>query len=138
MKKVAITLVGVLSLVLATGLAWAQTQKIQADVPFGFTVNGQMLSAGLYTITPADKGNTVLLIRSDAQSAMVPAPQAEQRQPSDKTKLVFRCYGGSHYFLAEIWVEGNTIGRHFTASSQEKEYAANSRPQDAVIYAALR
>lgn len=138
MKKLAITLVGVLSLLLAAGSAWAQNETVRANIPFGFTVNEQALPAGVYTITSADRGNTMLLIRGDGQSAIVLAQHAQKLQAPDKTKLVFRSYGGSRYFLSEIWREGDSNGRRFPKTSLEKELASNLKPDNVVIYAALR
>jgi hypothetical protein len=137
MKK-AISLVGVLGLLLAAGSALAQNGRVQANVPFGFTVNEQMLPAGAYTITPSDRSDTVLLVRGDGQSAIVLAQHAQKLQAPDKTKLVFRCYGGSHYFLSEIWTAGNSLGKRFPKTSLENELASNLKPDNIVVYAALR
>ena len=139
MKKLAITLVGMLSLLLAAGSAWAQNGTVRANIPFSFTVNEQAaLPAGVYTITNADRGNTMLLIRGDGQSVIVLAQHAQKVQASDTTKLVFRSYGGSRYFLSEIWREGDSLGRRFPKSSLEKELAGNLKPNNVVVYAALR
>lgn len=138
MKKLAITLVGVLSLLLAAGSAWAQNGGVRANIPFGFTVNEQALPAGEYTITPSDRASAVLLIRGDSKSVIVLAQPSQKMHSSDETKLVFRCYGGSRYFLSEIWTEGNSLGKRFPKTSLEKELASNLKPESVVVYAALR
>ena len=138
MKKLAITLVGVLSLLLAAGSAWAQNATVQANIPFGFTVNEQMLPAGAYTIMPSDRSNAVLLIRGDSKSVIVLAQHSQKLQASDATKLVFRCYGGTHYFLSEIWTEGNADGKRFPKTRLENELVSSLKPNNVVVYAALR
>ncbi len=51
---------------------------------------------------------------------MVGSNTAESHEPADKTKLVFNRYR-DQYFLAEIWVEGATLGRRLQKSSRDKE-----------------
>jgi hypothetical protein len=50
MKKQVITLIGVLSLVLVTGSAFAQTVSIRGKIPFDFMVGKTTLPSGTYEI----------------------------------------------------------------------------------------
>ena len=142
MKKQALSLVGVLSLLLAAGSALAQSGAIRADVPFNFTVNGKTMPAGPYTISKTANGISTLLIRSDDGNEvnLVYPHRVERLKVADRTKLVFRCYSGhDHCFLYQLWMEGNGTGQEFPKSSLEKEVAAASlHPQDVPVIASNR
>src|SRR6202008_3378256 len=96
MKKQALSLVGVLSLLLAAGSALAQSGAIRADVPFSFTVNGTTMPAGPYTVSQiANSINTnTLLIQSDngKEVKLVIPVRVESRKTAARSKLVFHCY----------------------------------------------
>ncbi len=128
MKKQALTLVGVLSLLLVAGSALAQTRgQIRADVPFNFTVNHTNMPAGPYIISTIGNGNGVLLVQSqDTKAATFVTPNAvEALKASNRTKLVFHCYGGDHCFLYQLWVSGAARGQQLPRSAVEREVAAN-------------
>jgi hypothetical protein len=50
--------------------------------------------------------------------------------------LIFRRVG-DQYFLAEIWVEGNSLGRALPKSPVETQMAMNHKDGESVILAAL-
>jgi hypothetical protein len=129
MKKQALTLVGVLSLLLVAGSALAQTYSIRADVPFSFTVNQTTMPAGQYTISPLGNGTNVLVIQSSDTQAikLVNANRAgaASSKAADRTKLVFHCYEGDHCFLYQLWVGGMSRGQELPRSAVEREIAAN-------------
>src|SRR5215470_9111626 len=68
MKKQALTLVGVLSLVLAAGSAFAQSSEIRFSIPFNFIVNRTTLPAGDYAVKTMGVGAQVLVIRGASTS----------------------------------------------------------------------
>lgn len=142
MKKQALSLVGVLSLLLAAGSAWAQAGSIRADVPFNFTVNGTSMAAGSYTVSKTDTYSNALLIRSDSGDTVkfVTPQRVETAQSADRTKLVFHCYSGrDHCFLYQLWIRGRNVGQQLPKSSLEKEVlAASRRSQDVSIIASGR
>ena len=138
MKKQALTFVGVLSLLLVAGSAFAQ-QKIQSNVPFSFTVNKTVLPAGAYTISPIGTSGTLVLKGDDNKTINAMSPHAvESANPADRTKLVFHCYGREHCFLYEVWVQGESRGRQLPKSAVESEVALDTREHDVVLYASLR
>ena len=139
MKKQALSLVGVLSLLLVAGSAFAQ-QKIEGNVPFSFTVNKTVLPAGAYTISPIGIGGSVVLKSDDNQTVTLMSPHAvETLKPADRTKLVFHCYDGrEHCFLYEVWVQGATRGRQLPKSAVENELAARLRSEKIAIMASAR
>jgi hypothetical protein len=139
MKKQALTLIGVLSLLLAAGSAFSQTGEVRAHVPFAFVVNQTTLPAGEYSITTMSGGSEVLLIRGTANKSakLVNANHRLASKPADRTKIVFRCYG-DRYFLSEIWTQGNESGRQLPKGSLESEVALDFPPHDVILVASLR
>jgi hypothetical protein len=139
MKKQALTLVGVLSLVLAAGSAFAQSGEIRANVPFSFVVNHMELPAGQYSITTIGGGNEILVLRglNNKTVQLVNANSAQANKPADRTKLVFRVYG-DRYFLSQIWTAGNERGREMPKSSLESETAMDRASHDVVLFASAR
>jgi hypothetical protein len=138
MKKQALTFVGVLSLLLVAGSAFAQ-QKVQSNVPFSFTINKTVLPAGAYTISPIGNGSFLALKGDDNQTFnMMGAHAVQSLNPADRTKLVFHCYGRDHCFLYEVWVQGETRGRQLPSSAVEKELSARLRSEKVAIVATAR
>jgi hypothetical protein len=143
MKRQAITLISLLSLLLVAGSAIAQSRTVRSNVPFDFTVEGKTIPAGTYTIAKLGRGPEVLLLESqDGKMQMIVGSNSAQNlNGADKTKLVFNRYK-DQYFLSEIWVEGAYSGRHIPQSKREKELAkelasANLNPDRVEIVAAL-
>jgi hypothetical protein len=124
MKRHAFSLISLLSLLLVTGSAIAQTSNLRANVPFNFTAGEKTLPAGMYDIGSISSDRKILLLqaRDGTSSMMVGSNAAEANKGADKTKLVFNRYR-DQYFLAEIWVEGATRGRQLPKTSREKELA---------------
>ncbi|HZE27152.1 MAG TPA: hypothetical protein VE083_07185 [Terriglobales bacterium] len=139
MKNQALTLVSVLSLLLATGSAFAQSHEIKANVPFNFVVNRTTMPAGAYTISTLSAPGETLLIRGvDSKTIkLVNANYAQSNRPSERTKLVFRCYG-TRYFLSQVWTEGSVRGRQFPKTAAESEVAMDFTPHDVILAASLR
>jgi hypothetical protein len=138
MKKQALTFIGVLSLLLVAGSAFAQ-QKVQSNVPFSFTINKTVLPAGAYTISPIGNGGVLALKGDDNNTVnMLSAHAAQSLDPADRSKLVFHCYGREHCFLYEVWVQGETRGRQLPPSPVENELAARLRSEKVAIVASVR
>jgi|ERR1700733_3865719 hypothetical protein len=120
----------------------AQTIRVKADVPFAFIVNGSTLSAGQYTIQSFGSvdGKTLLLRNADKnENATVNSINVESRKTASETKLVFHRYG-DRYFLSEVWVAGNELGRALPASHREQELARDydRHFQEVNVVAAMR
>jgi len=141
MKKNALALIGVLSLLLAAGSALAQNhgRTIRADIPFKFVVNKQTLPAGQYEITRfGSLGEAVLVHNAETgDNAVSNANAARSLNPADRTKLVFKRYG-DRYFLSQVWVEGSSSGQQLPKSAHEAEVAMDFSSQPVVILASLR
>jgi len=139
MKKHALTLIGVLSLLLAAGSAFAQTIDVKGDVPFNFIVNKATVPAGQYELKSlSGDGKTLTLRGPDGKPVGIfSSIRAESLKASDKTKLVFKRYG-DRYFLSQIWVAGERAGCQLPMSAREKELAMNSTSERVVLRAELR
>lgn len=125
MKRHALSLISLLSLLLMAGSAIAQTSNVRANVPFNFTVGSKALPAGTYDIEGlSSSGANMLLVKArDGSGRMIVGSNAaESVNGANKTKLVFNRYR-DQYFLSEIWVEGATHGRQLPKTSREKELA---------------
>ena len=123
MKRQALSLISLLSLLLVAGLAIAQSNHVRANVPFSFTVGSETLPAGTYDIRAMSSDPKVLLVQAQGGSSIIVGSNAaESLKGAEKTKLVFNRYR-DQYFLAEIWVQGATRGRQLPKTSREKELA---------------
>lgn len=138
MKSLRIKLCAALLAAASAGMAQAQTRPgdMVVDVPFAFMVAGQSLPAGHYIVAAVDDSH-IRIFNSSTRGLYVPTFGA-LRTTSDGSKLVFHRYGDS-YFLAAMWITGNTTGRQLFRSRAEREMAnrdaeselAVVRPQNA-------
>jgi hypothetical protein len=128
MKRQAFSLVGLLTLLLVTGSAIAQTVHVRGNIPFNFAVGSKTFSAGTYDIGSIDSGTGKILVlqaRDSNTSMMLNSNAAENLEPADKTKLIFNQYG-NRYFLSQIWVAGETRGHQLPKTSREREMARDA------------
>jgi hypothetical protein len=130
--------IAALGLLMTAVSAYAQTIRMKADVPFNFIVDRATLPAGEYSIASAGLGDALLIRDADGKATRVVMPnQCESLKPASQTKLVFRKYG-DRYFLAQVWIEGNTLGHEFPKTSRETEVARDFTMQEVVLTASLR
>jgi hypothetical protein len=136
MKKQVLTLVGVLSLLWVAGSAFAQSGQIRATIPFNFTVSHTTLPAGDYSVSTTGGTGSILVIQGAHGKAvkLVGSNRVQASKLSDRTKLVFRCYG-DRYFLAQVWMRGSQMGRELPKSPLESEIAMDAAAHEAVLVA---
>ena len=136
MKKQVLTLVGVLSLLLVAGSAFAQSGQIRANIPFNFTVSRSTLPAGNYSVSTTGGTDSILVIQGvDGKAVkLVGSHHVQASKLSDRTKLVFRCYG-DRYFLAQVWMRGSQMGRELPKSTLESEIAMDAAAHQVVLVA---
>lgn len=91
------------ALVLASAVAQAApTVRQEVKVPFAFSVNGEELPAGTYSISHDDERGSALLIQGQHESVYVlTTPTSSTSAPQDAS-LVFT-KDGNRYRLAEVW-----------------------------------
>ena len=107
MKRItAIALLAIANLAMA-GTSFAQTEGVQANVPFDFTVANKLLPAGTYTVIRQSTG--LIEIRNhDKPIAVLSIVNQDVNKSTDGGKLIFHKYG-DQYFLSEILSDWATI-----------------------------
>jgi hypothetical protein len=124
MKKQMWKVVGFLATLLATSAAAVgQTNRSDtvADIPFAFTVANHTLPPGRYTVTRINE-TTLRVFNPHNQGTLVLTHGVEGKAPEGKGKMVFHRYGDV-YFLSEVWVAANGIGRKVFQSQAEEKLA---------------
>lgn len=139
MKKQVLALVGVLSLFLAAGSAFAQSQEVRAKIPFDFVVNKITMPAGTYSIDRTGMATNAVVIRGlDCKAAQfVLTTKRGSTTINQQSKLVFHRYG-DRYFLSQVWVEGTSHVSLMPKSNLESEVALDLTSKDVILYASTR
>jgi hypothetical protein len=124
MKRQALTVASLLSVLLVAGSALAQTNTIRANVPFSFTIGEKTVPAGTYMVGRLGHSPELVILRTGdgKPCTILTSNSVENRHGANKTKLVFNHYK-DQYFLSEIWIEGATSGRRMLRSTRETELA---------------
>src|SRR5258708_6967542 len=104
---------------ITAGKAIAQDYAVRATIPFNFTVNGNQLPAGNYTLGHDVTSPLVLRIsdRSQHVHAMVLTMPSDAKRNANQ--LIFHKYG-NQYFLSEIRSENSGINVQLATSKEEK------------------
>lgn len=137
-KALAIALLVVLSMAVVAVSARAQASlPLTANIPFEFVVGNQTLPAGEYRIERLLSGRPdVLLIRGKDSHAltavMTMAVLAKDWQA--ESKLIFNRYG-DHYFLSQIWTQGDNSGRELYKTPRETELARKAVKREVAVLA---
>jgi len=141
MRRQIVSFVGVFGLLLVAACANAQSLYVKANVPFNFVVDKDTLPAGNYSIRSinSETGGRTLVIQSGTKAMkLINSDVANSLKGAQTSHLLFHRYG-DEYFLAQIWVQGENVGRQFRMSRREAEIAKNQQTSDDVIVlAALR
>src|SRR5678815_3090427 len=121
-----ISLLSAIVLVTTVGSAQAQSlaYRISANIPFDFSIGDKKLTSGKYSIGRArqNSDDTILsILDGDGRSKAIPSSHAvETLRSKDKATLVFHRYG-DQYFLYQVWQAGETTGREFIISRNERD-----------------
>ena len=118
------TLLIVAGLMLVAGVATANGQlgnTLVARVPFEFVVGDKALASGEYKLsTVTSAGDALLIKNADAGDAAIrftsPIGHEDTRTYA---RLVFHWYD-NRYFLSQVWMSGEGIGRELQRSAQER------------------
>jgi hypothetical protein len=125
----AIALIVAASFVTA-GSAMAQDHRAQATVPFNFTVNGNSLPAGTYTVgSQLNTPNVITITDREKNVHMLALAMPDPNISSGANKLVFHRYG-NQYFLSEVRCESASMNVQLSTSKAEKRAQA-ARAQEA-------
>jgi hypothetical protein len=138
MKKLALSLIGALSMLLLGGSALAQTVHIRLSVPFDFNAGNKILPAGEYELRSAgqpDNPGMLEICRMDGTVEMyIHASDLESPSAARETKVVFRHYGNI-YFLSELWTAGTRAGWEFPKTRAEINEAKNDSARNVTLAA---
>lgn len=113
-----ITLVAIAAFVTAVS-AGAQDHGMKATVPFNFTVNGNPLPAGSYTIASTSP-NMLSLKNQQGSVNMWAIGIPATNEPLQTGSLLFHKYG-DRYFLSEIRYPHSSTKVHLPTSRTEKK-----------------
>jgi hypothetical protein len=129
-----LTVLGLLAIPLA-----AQNRSLKADIPFEFTAAGKAMPAGEYEIvSTADPSGVTRLFAVDAkQGALLVGNRIGGGENQESSRLTFNKYG-NQYFLAEIWTQGQAVGRGFPMSRTERELSRTASARQTFTLQAKR
>jgi hypothetical protein len=109
------------------GSAMAQDHRAQATVPFNFSVNGNSLPAGTYTIgSEVNSPNVITITDRQKNVHLMTIVLPDPNISSTANKLVFHRYG-NQYFLSEVRCDSASMNVQLTTSKQEKWAKATSQ-----------
>jgi hypothetical protein len=118
------------ALLLAASASIAQMKQgdVTADIPFPFVVAQQTLPAGHYIVSPTST-DSLGIHDAHNRGMFVPTQSAERSRSDNSCKLVFHRYGDT-YFLSEVWVAGDAVGKALFRSRAERELAASGKDRE--------
>jgi len=131
MKMLRIALSAVLLLAASTSFAQTKEGDTIADVPFGFVADGHNLPPGHYIVSRVNEF-TLRIYNGPDHSVLVNTNKAQRSSNESASKLVFHRYGDT-YFLSEVWVGSNPIGRELPPSRHERELAARTAEREIAV-----
>ena len=113
-----------LTAALGTMSLMAQMTKAgNAEIPFDFQIQDQVLPAGSYTVDETSTTGLIVVRNDDTRKAVLALAPVRTSGKEDGPKLVFHRYG-DRYFLSEIWLTGEDAGHMIRPGKLEKELAS--------------
>jgi len=106
----------------AAGAASAQTQTMQANIPFAFRANGRLMAAGKYYVDLPGAGKPVT-IRSK-KGGVVAMPTTGAAGAESTAQLIFDC-GSSGCSLLEVWPGNSHDGLAFATPKRPRDEDAS-------------
>lgn len=95
-------------------------QRLIAEVPFDFVVAEKTLRAGEYHVRAVNQDGDAISIKSVDGDQVLRLSSSKERSDRQMTaKLVFHRYGNT-YFLSQIWMAGESIGRELPKTRGER------------------
>jgi hypothetical protein len=143
MKRTSSLLVAAVSFLIVLAMpVCAQSIHLTGDIPFEFSVHGQIVSAGTYTIEQRGSGGSqsevmVVIDQARTQKALFLVQPVTANKAPDQPKLVFTRIQG-RYFLSQIWTTDSAQGVQLVKSRVERELVARApamEKQDVIVLA---
>jgi hypothetical protein len=120
MKRItAIALLVIANFALAA-TSFAQSNRVEAKIPFAFTVGNTSLPAGTYTIKMDSAHLIMITNNAQPRSAALSLFDLDGRKSSNGGQLLFHKYGGQ-YFLSEILCDDADMNLKIPDSTKEKK-----------------
>jgi hypothetical protein len=120
---------------LMASAAFART-NVKATIPFDFVVGNHYYSAGDYTLKALNDAGVMQITNTGVETSVnVGSNSCAMTLPPEKTVLEFHRMGDM-YFLQRIWVAGDSRGREFPSSHEERRLAQLHEKSEIVIVAA--
>ena len=136
MNRIAAISLFVAATLITAGSAAAQSNIVEVNVPFNFTVNGAFLRAGTYTFGFDSTLPDLLIVRDQRKSVMARGLGERGSISSGKPRtLRFHRYGGQ-YFLSEVLFDSASNGIFLPAAKLEKRARKANRQEDLASIAA--
>lgn len=118
MKRITAIAVFALASILGAGKGLAQSHKVQATVPFDFTVGGKLLPSGTYTINSVSESGIEIRNR-EQHVAILALAFATSDQSTRGNELVFERHAG-RYSLRKILCESDAMNVSLPAERWKK------------------
>src|SRR5262245_43901449 len=114
-----------ITLAVVTTATAAMAENITAKIPFDFSVGGQKMEAGSYSVTRVTGHSYMLQLSNNAtrKAVVLNARTPIDRKANDASRLVFSCRAGN-CSVAEVYLPGESKGHDFftpSSKSQDKE-----------------
>jgi hypothetical protein len=148
LKKQILSIVATLSLLIPISIIGfaGLSGRVNAEIPFDFTVGNIEFKAGKYSVGRLSASNTsgTLIIRGEDNDAVASfnVNKAIDRNGS-QPRLIFRRYG-NQYFLAKVFDGYSGQGAEFQKSKAEREAAKkgdiitqNAKPETVTVVAQI-
>lgn len=123
-QMLSLFIVFVFALMIYPSRAHAQViDTLEANIPFQFQAGDAVLPAGSYSIRMVeDSGLKFMQItsRNDSSSAHFRVNETDLSSAPKNSELIFNKYG-DHYFLAQVFDEGDPSGSEVVESSYEQK-----------------
>jgi len=116
------------------------SEKIVAQVPFGFVVGSKVVPSGEWIVQRASMDTKILLIRNTeaAVGMFSNISLVEAKKAPGNCTLVFHKYG-NQYFLSGVSIAGTPIGYRLPESKAEAETRAQNVPAtEEILLASLK
>jgi hypothetical protein len=118
MKRITATALLAIANLAMAGTSFAQTEGVQANVPFDFTVANQLLPAGTYRIEK--KPDKLIAIKNhDKPITVLTLVNQDGTRSRDGGKLIFHKYR-DQYFLSEVLCDSASMNVELHPSKAEK------------------
>ena len=128
-----LTIAGVLLTTLAIQ-AQVPDHPLRADIPFSFSVENQLMPAGVYDLISLGAGRIAIRNSQENRTVVLLTMPVRTLNAPESSHLIFKRYGEA-YVLTRIWTSGEAEGRELFVRKVTRQLARQSAPSEAVVAA---